>query len=160
MQTATVLVALAGNRGNTVPKVVTPAEALVLLAIHGEGSVFDVNPSDEDLDRDVREEAQRLHLVYRQAKDPEGDSIVRRIIPNASAVPSTFDEITFQGGADLFGLTESDYVATTRKAPKKATKKPSTSKTAKKAQTEKAEEDSQSGETEEDDKGGTSDVMG
>jgi hypothetical protein len=65
MQTANIMVALAGDRGNTVPRYgVTAAEIAVLRAIHGEDAVHDVDPIDGGVRRSNRDELRRLKETY------------------------------------------------------------------------------------------------
>lgn len=114
MQTANILLALAGDSGNTVPKYgVTPAEIAVLRLIHGEEAVFDVEPA-EDVDRGNREELSRLRLTYGRARveDGSGDrkSAVEILFPGAAAR-------VFQSLAEL-DIPEDFYKAEKRAKPK------------------------------------------
>lgn len=109
MQLANIMVALAGDKGNTVPKNrVTPAETAVLLTIHGEGAVFDINILDEELERSARDTVADLRERYK-ARNEDGDVIVDLVYPGRTPqVHMTF--------ADL-ELDESCYVATGRATP-------------------------------------------
>lgn len=93
MQTANAMLALGGDKATTVPKYgVTAAEIAVLIAIHGEDAVFDIEPLKEKaLDpetkrvRTNRAELARLNLIYGGAKDGNGASIVGNMFPGAAA---------------------------------------------------------------------------
>ena len=124
MQTANALLALAGDRGNTVPKYnVTPAEVAVLRVIHGEEAVFDIEPQ-KDIDRASRAELTRLNEVYGRARvdDTAGNKVsaVGMIFPGAAArVFEDFDELELPD--EFFKATERAKPAPS--APKaKATK--------------------------------------
>lgn len=121
MQLANIMVALAGDKGNTVPKNrVTPAETAVLLTIHGEGAVFDINILDEELERSARDTVADLRERYK-ARNEDGDVIVDLVYPGRTPqVHMTF--------ADL-ELDESCYVATGRATPSAATAKTETDAT-------------------------------
>lgn len=85
MDIANVMVALGGDRGYTVPKYsITPSEIAVLIAIHGEGSVFDIQPVGEE-DRSSRAEIEHLYEVYGKAQDGDGNGVVRTLFPGAGA---------------------------------------------------------------------------
>lgn len=94
MQTANILLALGGDTGNTVPKrAVTAAEIAVLRAIHGEGSVTDIEPVG-DINQSNRAELGRLRQNYGRAMDSENNSIVAQLFPGAAArVFETLDEL-------------------------------------------------------------------
>lgn len=94
MQIANILLALGGDNTNTVPKYnVTPAEVAVLMAIHGEQAVMEIEPVG-DVDRDNRDERSRLFSVYASAKDHDNNVVVRGMFPGvASRVPESFDEL-------------------------------------------------------------------
>lgn len=86
MELANCLVALGGDKGNTVPKTdVTPAEIAVLTAIHGLDAVFDIEPTGEEISRSVRDELDRLVRLY-PAKDEDGALIVRQVYAGAAPV--------------------------------------------------------------------------
>lgn len=108
MQTANVLVALGGDNRNTVPKNnVTPAEAAVLAAIHGEGAVHEIEVADE-VDLDAAELREYLMKTY-PAKDEDARLIVENVFPGRRPdFPETF--------ADL-GLPDGLYKATARATP-------------------------------------------
>jgi hypothetical protein len=115
MELANILLALGGDRGNTVPKFnVTPAEIAVLCAIHGSDSVFDIKPTGETLERSNRDERERLLETY-PALDQDKRSIVLSVYPGSSPILHT--EL-----ADL-GLDETLFKAETHVTPKPATKK-------------------------------------
>lgn len=105
MELADVLVALGGDKGNTVPKRVTAAEILVLRQIHGDDAVFDIRPADHSEIR-PREELARLRGEYGGAKDQNGDALIERVYPGANPpVPTTLDDLE---------LPEEFYAATKR----------------------------------------------
>lgn len=117
MQTANIMLAVGGDRGNTVPKyAVSVAEIALLRAIHGEDAVFDVEPletpaMDEGVAATNRAELNRLRRVY-DAKDADGNRIVDQIYPGAAArVFSSLDEID---------LPDEYFKPTERTAPIKA----------------------------------------
>lgn len=94
MEIADVMVALGGDKGNTVPKYgVSVSEVAVLRAIHGDDAVFDIKPTGERAVSN-RDELERLRLTYGGAKDGEGNSILGQMFPGAAArVFQTFDEL-------------------------------------------------------------------
>lgn len=100
MQTAKVLVAVGGDAGNTVPKIVTAAEIPVLQGIHGDEAVRDIDPlddvalNDNGKPRSNREELLRLRGIYGGARDGENHRIVDVIYPGAGArLPETIAEL-------------------------------------------------------------------
>lgn len=92
MQTANIMLSL--NAGNDVPKWgVTAAEIAVLIAIHGEDSVQDIEPIGS-IERSNREELERLHRIYGRAKNNEDRAIVANLFPGAGArVFQTINEL-------------------------------------------------------------------
>ena len=99
LQTANILLAIGGDRGNTVPKYkVSAAEIALLRAIHGDEAVFDIEPLDEPAMEDGavlsnRDELTRLRDVYGAAK-VEGVRVVEMLYPGAAArVFETLDEL-------------------------------------------------------------------
>jgi hypothetical protein len=93
MQTAKILLALGGDAGNTVPKVVTAAEIAVLRAIHGTDAVTDIEPAN-DVERSNRAELGRLRGLYGRAMDGENQSILAALFPGAAArVHETLEEL-------------------------------------------------------------------
>lgn len=88
MQRANCTVKL-GSLGNTVAKTnVSPAEAACLLAIHGEGSVVDVQPTIMDKTPHTQERS-RLRTTY-------GEHVVDRLFPGEfNKLPTKFSEIRF-----------------------------------------------------------------
>jgi hypothetical protein len=119
MQTATILLAIGGHQGNTVQKRgVTPAEVAVLIAIHGNAAVSDIEPDDIPVSltgdnvakRSDRAERARLLEVYGKPQNVNGQiadtSPVSTLFPGAAArVFHDFDEL---------GLNESFFKAATR----------------------------------------------
>lgn len=124
MQTASLLLALGGDGTMTVPKYgVTPAEVLLLQAIHGDEAVtdIDIQPEEakygEDVDnthkRTSREERARLFGQYAKVT-PDGGMQLRQLdalFPGVAAkLPETFAEID---------LDDAFYKAQGRKTPEK-----------------------------------------
>ena len=116
MQTANALLALGGQRGNSVPKRgITAAEIAVLMAIHGVDAVYDIVPLDDEVDRSNRAEKDRLLQIY-PARNDDGQFIVEVVYPGNAPV-------LHQDIADL-GLPEELFATTERVTAKpKATKK-------------------------------------
>jgi len=105
MQTAKVMVNIGGDKGHQVPKIVTAAEIPVLMAIHGDEAVSDIEPAD-DVERSNREELERLYNLYGGATDGEGRALVKSVYPGAGArVFLTLGEL---------GLHDSFYKPTAR----------------------------------------------
>lgn len=94
MQLANVIVALGGDRGNTVPKTrVTAPEIAILLAVHGHDAVFDIQPLDETVSRSVREEIDRLRQLY-TARDEDNKPIVEVVYPGRTpSLHETIEEL-------------------------------------------------------------------
>lgn len=89
MELANILLALGGDRNNTVPKErVTPAEIAVLTAIHGLDAVFDIVPTGETISRSFREERERLMMSY-PAKNEDNNLIVLQVYPGSSPILHT-----------------------------------------------------------------------
>lgn len=106
MELANVLLALGGDRDNTVPKErVTAAEIAVLAAIHGSDAVFDVQPLTETLATNFKEERERLLRNY-PAKNEDNKLIVLEVYPGVSPILHT--------GIATLGLDESLFLATDR----------------------------------------------
>jgi hypothetical protein len=117
MQLANALLALGGDRGNSVPKYrVTAPEIAVMMAIHGVDAVYDITPLDEEVTREPRAEKARLFERY-PARDDDGKPYVEVVYPGG-------DPAMHQDIVDL-GLPEELFAVTARvtakpKAPKKA----------------------------------------
>lgn len=94
MQTANIMLDIGGDNGNQVPKKgVTAAEIAVLIAIHGEAAVHDIEPAG-DIVRRNRDELSRLREKYGRAKDGEDHSHVDILFPGAAArVFETIEEL-------------------------------------------------------------------
>lgn len=118
MQTANIMVDLGGDNGNQVPKYkATAAEIAVLISIHGESAVHDIEPlGDEefvDIDGEQvrwtnRAELTRLRRIYSTAKDGEDRLIIDNLFPGSAAqVFETIDEL---------GLPEEFFKPTARAA--------------------------------------------
>jgi hypothetical protein len=101
MDIAHALVALGGDKGNSVPKIVTPAEILVLQQLHGADSVHDILPARPQ-ERSKASELARLAETY-QAKDDEGKRYVQSMFPSATLLPMTLGELDL--AEDLFKAT-------------------------------------------------------
>jgi hypothetical protein len=138
MQTASILLAIGGERDMQVPKFgVTPAEVMLLRAIHGEEAVTDINIIGDE-DRNSRAERERLFSLYAKS-DPSGAfklPVLDALYPGVSSrLPTEFSELEL---ADEF------YVAEVRKTPEQVDpldhdengKKGGSKKRAKKAEAE------------------------
>ncbi|SFT25562.1 hypothetical protein SAMN04487845_13241 [Methylobacterium sp. yr668] len=106
MDTAHVFVALAGDRGNSVPKTVTPAEIQILQRMHGDDAVHDILPG-EPVQRSKQQELGRLAGMYR-ARDEDGKPHLQVMFPSHTLLPMTIDEL---------GLHDSLFRATERARP-------------------------------------------
>lgn len=120
MQLANATLALAGQRGNSVPKLgITTAEIAVLMAIHGVDAVYDIMPLDEEVERSARDEKARLFELY-PARDEDGKFIVEAVYPgNAPVVHQDIDDLGLP--EELFATTQ--RVTATPKKGKVARKK-------------------------------------
>lgn len=117
MELANILLALGGDRNNTVPKYrVTPAEIAVLFAIHGSDAVFDIVPLGETETVSFRDERDRLMRLY-PARNEDNGSIVLQVYPGTAPVLHT--------SLESLGLDESLFKPTehAKPAPVKAPKK-------------------------------------
>ena len=96
MQLATITLALAGNRDNTIQKIgVTPSEVAVLQRIHGLDAVFDIMLTGDEK-RTSRQERERLTEAYgKMTVDGQYESpAVNALFPGAAArLFETFDEL-------------------------------------------------------------------
>lgn len=91
-------VAIGGDQGNTVPKIAIPvSEVPVLLAIHGDSSLFDFEQVDAPTDAEEltdREEIDRLYGIYGHARDGDGNPQIRRVYAGlASNVVRSIDQL-------------------------------------------------------------------
>lgn len=104
MQTANIMLDIGGDNGNQIKKRgVTAAEIAVLIAIHGEAAVHDIEPAGDvptvnlgegDVRWTNRVELQRLRARYGRAKNGEDQSHVDILFPGAAArVFETIDEL-------------------------------------------------------------------
>lgn len=110
MQTADVLVALNGDRGNTVPKTgVTVAEIAVLMQIHGDDAIHEIKPG-KDVKVSTTDEIERLRTTYGRARDPDGRPLIDYVYPGRA--PQLHTKL-----ADL-ELPDELFVATGRNTPK------------------------------------------
>jgi hypothetical protein len=86
MQKANILLALAGDKGNTVPKYgVTIAEIAVLMELHGNESVTDIEPIDEVPTNHRAERARLLELYGRMEDGKFTSKAVEKLFPGAAA---------------------------------------------------------------------------
>lgn len=94
METANIILALGEDMANTVPKRgVTPAEVAVLMAIHGENAVSEIDVNGET-DKKPREVMQDLTYRYGRATDNENRPIIRRVFPATnSPMPKSFADM-------------------------------------------------------------------
>jgi hypothetical protein len=119
MQTANVLLALGGKRGETVPKYgVTPAEIAVLQLLHGGDAVYDIDIQSGVVERTNRQEIERLRQFYSRR---EGERLVspavETLFPGVGAsVPKTFAELELP--EELFIVVERRVTAGEQEAPK------------------------------------------
>lgn len=98
MQLCNAEVRIADSPGHTVFKVdITPAEIIVLRAIHGEASVIDITPTMH-VNRDSQGEFLRLQSIY--GRSPEGlmnagnGELLERIFPGLpKRLPDTLSDI-------------------------------------------------------------------
>lgn len=127
MQTANILLALAGDTGNTVPKHgVTAAEVAVLRIIHGDDSVSDIEVIGVALDdgkpRTHRAERARLSELYgRQIEGRWSSPAVEALFPGAAArVFETFDEMELP--EELFKAERAPRASRAVEAPAKSPK--------------------------------------
>ncbi len=101
MQIATCEVRLAGDVLNTVKKSgVTPAEVIILRAIHGLDAVVNVEVTGSDR-RENMGEFNRLMESYKSARDDQEDLIVPKVFAGArmgAPLPAEFKEI----GIDVY----------------------------------------------------------
>lgn len=111
MQTANIMLALGGDKGNTIPKIgVTAAEIPVLQALHGNDAVTEIRPT-ADIARTNREERLRLLEVYGRLRDGKDVSPVSQLYPGAAArVFERFDELTIP--AEFFAAEKRVTVST------------------------------------------------
>jgi hypothetical protein len=106
MDTAHVFVALAGDRGNSVPKTVTPAEIQILQRMHGDDAVHDILPGPA-VQRSKQQELGRLAGAY-TARDEDGKPHLQTMFPSHTLLPMTLDEL---------GLPDELFRATQRARP-------------------------------------------
>ncbi len=128
MELANIMLALGGDKNNTVPKYgVTPAEIAVLAAVHGADAVFDVVPLEETVEISFRDERERLLRLY-PAKNEDNELIVLKVYPGVSPILHT--DIASRG------LEETLFKATDHAKPVEKPAKPA--KAAKAAKATKA----------------------
>lgn len=87
MESANIQIRLNGSSLNVITKKVTPAEAVVLEKLHGPGSLFDFNLSDEHKATD-RDERERLVRSYKA-------DVVTSVFPTTVPLPKTFEAAGF-----------------------------------------------------------------
>lgn len=117
MELSNCFVALAGDRGNTVPKYgVTPAEIAVLMEIHGEDAVFEIALSGDQTERTNAAEKERLLRLY-PARNRKNDFIVDQVYPGRSPVmPKALSDL----GLDETLLATVERAAAPKKSGKTA----------------------------------------
>lgn len=124
IQTASFLLALGGDIGNTVPKFDVPvSEIAVLQAIHGADAITDLSPVGE-IETSNGEELSRLRGIYNRAQDGNSGLVIDGVYPGRGAqVVRTIEDL---------GLSEVQFKV--ERAPateaKKAVRKPRAAKTA------------------------------
>jgi hypothetical protein len=144
MQLANAMLALAGDLGNTVPKLgITPSEVAVLRFIHGNDAVIEIDVLDVQVERTHREERDRLTEAYGAYEGEQRRSrAVEALFPGAAArVFETFDEMDLDDS-----LFKADRVR--RVAPVAPVAAPKAAKRGKKAAEEAAPEPEQADEPE------------
>jgi hypothetical protein len=95
MQIANCEVRLMGDLTNSIPKNgVTPAEAAILKAIHGEDAVIRVEITGNDR-RPHQDEYNRLADIYGNASNTEGEKIFYKMFPKTfdPRLPSEFKQV-------------------------------------------------------------------
>lgn len=135
METANVLLAIAGDKGNTVMKYgVTPSETAVLRYLHGDDAVTEIEITDTPLKISHKEERDRLAETYgRQIGERKVAVAVNALFPGAAArLFDTYAELD---------LPDDFYKAEARKVPTAAKPKARAAKTATK--TEVVEDESE-----------------
>ncbi len=88
MQTAHILLAIGGDAGNTVPKRnVRASEIAVLRAIHGDQSVTEIEPAEDDASFTTHKaEIARLTAIYgKEGPNGKDISVVADLYPGAAA---------------------------------------------------------------------------
>lgn len=111
MQIANALVALGGDRRNTVPKSnITVAEVMVLQAIHGEDSVHEIEiVGDSQIAAEDLRDYLRSHYP---AKDEDARLIVDMVFPGRRPdFPQSFSDVE---------IADVQFKATARATPEKA----------------------------------------
>ncbi len=97
MEYANIMLELGGDSGTTVPKPnVSAAEVAVLMAIHGNSAVKEIDICEPVGDKPAsnRQERSRLLELYGRAKDGNDNSIVETMFPGVAArVFETFEEL-------------------------------------------------------------------
>lgn len=87
------LVALGGDKGNTVAKSgITAAEAAVLRAIHGDDGLLDVEVVGQ-AKIDPRDEKQRLVEKYHRARNDDNILIVEAVFPGTAPLIETVEQL-------------------------------------------------------------------
>lgn len=104
MELANCIVALGGDTQNTVPKFsVTPAEVALLLAIHGDQAVSEIEVTGT-VERRNTEEADRL-LQHYPARDESGNLLLQVVYPGRQPIlHQTFADLQLPD--HFFAVTE------------------------------------------------------
>lgn len=126
MQTASIMLAIAGDTGSVIPKYdVTAGEIALLQYIHGAGAVTDIEPTGEIKGRSNRVELARLREVYGHAKDSDGNLVINQLYPGAAArVFETFDELDLDGSLYKAGRAPSAKKSSAKDEPEADEAKP------------------------------------
>jgi hypothetical protein len=104
MQHASCNVALNGDITFIVHKPdVTVAEIAILRAIHGADAVRNIEPTYTDK-RPHAQERERLVLEYGKAKDHKDETLIDKVFPSFSPLPTSFKDI----GLDIDGTDSSE----------------------------------------------------
>lgn len=129
MEALNCYVAIGGERDNTVPKYgISPTEAAVLRALHGDSAVHDIEPAGDFVDAEGekvsnRDELRRVREIY---SSPQAKQIVDALFPGMGAKgPETIDDVGFD--ESLFKPTAR---ATADSKPTESAKKAAGSKSA------------------------------
>lgn len=120
MQKVKCEVALGGDVRACVPKTVTVPELVVLEAVHGHGSIMNVQAAGMDK-RSHQDELERLHRIYGGA-GAEDENIVARLFPGyAPKLPVKLSEIgRAESGEDDKPSRQPKKKKTSKKAAAKA----------------------------------------
>lgn len=156
MQTASILLSLSGERDNQIPKYnVTPAEAMLLRALHGDEAVTEIDIVGAN-ETTSRAERGRLFAFYSRP-NPRGGRMcpeLDALFPGSAArLPDTFDEIEldesfFKDGGPAKAADPLDHDEDGKKggSKPKAARKPRKAKAEDEAETDDKSGDETEGE--------------